>query len=279
MCYLCYNIFIMRRGTFVAGLATSVALMAGCSESVPDPIAPNGTLEQVTHNLGYGDALGKLTLRQEVNLTTPSGEAVNVYNFTDTPLDKGEFTNMVAFYLEVGKTGTLRTVTLYPRGTDEPVVTSSFEFERKAKEHAFVLVPDETGMPPRLGGKSGPEAATAYFPEQSQTISVIEQQIGPGKTPVPFEESNGLPIEACQAFVYESATFEGDQLSLGDRLAQETMCNSFGDAWDQAHDGVLYDEYVRKNSDSIGLIGAATGNYAIGAYIFTPEEYGAIAAA
>jgi hypothetical protein len=250
------------------GVGLTVA-MAGCG-GAPEATRPNGTFEQVRHNLG-GDDLGKLALNQTVSLSVRDAESVKLYNLTKQPVDEAAFKRMVGYFASLDSRPGPYTMNIYPKGKNNPVSVNPAALDREAAEHAFVLIPEDTPMPPAAG--SGNKAITLHLEQQSQEISVVPQEQGK-----PFEVTNGLAVESCQSMVLVlggSAAASSDPVEKAtyNRLTQETFCNSMAKAATEAASGAPYEEYVEAvAADKGGKIGFNGGTYIDYATV-TPPQY------
>jgi hypothetical protein len=245
------------------GVGLTVA-MAGCGgNTVPEPTRPNGTYEQVKRNLG-GDDLGKLALGQTLSLDVRSGEAVKLYNLTKQPVDEQAFKRAVGYFASLSSTPSIYTFNIYPHGADKPVNVSPAVIDRTATEHAFVLIPESTPLPPAVG--SGNEAVTWHLSEQMQEISVVPQKDGKK-----FEATRGLAVEDCQSMI---KIVVAPETAVNDRLAQETFCTSMGEAATKAVSGASYDKYTQAVATDVGgTVSFGGDTYTVNYATLTPPQY------
>jgi hypothetical protein len=255
--------------TAALGVGLTVA-MAGCANSAPEPTRPNGTYEQVRHNLG-GDDLGKLAVGQTMSLNVRDGEVVKLYNLTKQPVDEQAFKRMVGYFASLSSKPGTNTFPIYPNGADNSVRVSPTVLDRTVTEHDFVLIPGSTPLPPAVGGT---DAVTLNLHEQLQEISVVPQKDGKK-----FEATNGLAVETCQSMVeviIASETVNDDRLTAAvkERLAQETFCNSMGEAATEVVSGASYDEYTHAvAADAGGSVSFGGNTYDVTYSTLTPAQY------
>lgn len=267
----------------MVSFALSAALLSGCSsaEHAPKPTPPNGTLEQVTNNLGYAKTLGKLALKQEFDFTTTDGSHVYVYDFSKQGIDRQQFTSVVSHFasLAIEQPGPTETLTIYPEGSQKPRTVDAFAASRDLSEHDFVIVPPGTDMPEVFKDYLGnaPDAATTYFNDQA--ISVVRY---PGENAAVdnISERDGLDVEACQSelLVFAIDPDPNANTELEDHLGQETWCNRDGLAMADALDGIPYDDYAQATGSISATVSTMYHTYKIDTSPIALGEYTALAA-
>ncbi|HSX08353.1 MAG TPA: hypothetical protein VLG11_05660 [Candidatus Saccharimonadales bacterium] len=274
-----------RRVGMAATLTAAAAFSAGCgmgetSKSI-DIMPANNTAEQVAHNLGSEETLGKLGLKQQFKIdmnTTFGKQTLDLYNYTNSPVDPQAFERIATVYEQsVANTQTFN-FAINPKSAEADVAAQASTIPNPDQEHDFVLVPKDMPTPPLFDGDSA-EGATTDLPERrmhaNQTISVIHQPEDGGDLQPFFGHSAALTTEMCQALVEatpQPLTEVGDALT--GRLTQEVVCNSVGDAALHAMQGDDYDAYKASENNAQGLITIPlVGDYIIKEFVVQESTY------
>lgn len=240
------------------GVAAGLILTACDNYQAPIEEAPNNTLDQVGHNLGYEKTLGNLTLSSQVDIPLVDGKMMHVYNFTPTPVDPLRVTKIANAVNAIASVvpSTKREIIVYPPELKIGVPITTSEVNHTG-EHDLLLVPMDTAMPKLFTHDDiyGNSTAITRDMKSGQTISVVKQENNDSYQPGNFVEQEGLPTEICQSELEvfsmtttlpDSTGSAEDQPSYNEinHLAQETVCNSIGKAIAKIETGVDYSLYV-----------------------------------
>jgi hypothetical protein len=270
---------INKFGEAAMGVALSATLLAGCSTSPDAPAltAPNGTIEQVENNLDYADTLGKLTLGQTVHFTAAHDQQVYIYNYTPETVDAKAVKALFNFYQKRAGQDFGYYATLYPNDPKHSVRSMITETALTYSEHDLVLVPPKTSLPrsftkDQLDPTQEATGATKNFPEQSQVISVIKQPVDSAHNPAAINYDARLAVELCQSTI--QADDADSPLSSNTLLAQETDCNSLGEAASYAQGGASYSVYRTSFTPEKETIQTANGASTIELRELSENEYG-----
>lgn len=260
------------------GVATALtgaaAFFAFHGEGSAAPVNP--TLEQISHDVHAN--LGGMAIDQQFEFKTAAGEDVKVFNLTKNPVNMRHFERMVRYYVSDGQTGDVRSLAIHPHtdSAQSEIVTSTETYQYPA-EHDFVIIPQGMAVP------DGIDTSAVTVQEGSRDISII------GDTPAndPQPTALGLGVEACQSFIDEAGAVgvdaNADPIVAGD-LVQESMCNSFGLAMNDAAQGMSYDDYKKASNQTGWTVTKQSYDfdgrtYSIDPYLFPSSEYTAMVAA
>ncbi|HKR81869.1 MAG TPA: hypothetical protein VJR27_02620 [Candidatus Saccharimonadales bacterium] len=264
---------------FTATAALSVGCGIGESAKTLDVIPANNTIEQVTHNPGSAEALGALGLKQQLHTTVTDAlgpQTLNLYNYTNSLVDPQSFQRIVDLYEK--NLGNIQTYnfTISPHAAREKVPIQADTMPNLDKEHDFVLVPNNTAMPPLFKGNYAQAITTdlkARGLNADQTISFVEQPTSNTGQPEAFFASSGLTTEMCQALIVAAPEPPADVLT--NRLAQEAVCNSIGDAAMHAMHGDDYATYSKAMEYAEGTISVPMGGtYVVQEFTLPETTYG-----
>jgi hypothetical protein len=233
--------FRIRAALAVALLVGATAL-AGCSSTSQQPGgAESSAITDISRDLGDYSALSELPT-PPVQLVKAGDTSIKIYNYTDDAAASKTVATAAMFF--AGRTDVIPSMDIYPTDENTPqTVTDITMKKRSVAERIFLLLPPGEQLPKAITdewpeGTPEPQGFTEVFDQQ--TISIIKQP-GTKEAPQPFATEPATTIEACQSMLEPDVNPELDS-DLKKHLAQETMCNTEGEAM-QVSSNRKYDTY------------------------------------
>ncbi len=239
-------------------------------------------VRQIDHAYGFGGALGKLTLRQLMTLSSPGIKTVEVFNFTDTPVAPTAVERLIVYDTSLADTGSRWELPLNYHnrdGSDQKIITTAEVALRRAAVYDLVLLPAGT-TPPAQAMSSSSETSFHDFgdPAGDQVISVVYQPTDAIGRPRSFlTGGDGMEVEMLQAFddvitAVPSPAYGQVQIT---RLGHETFANTMADTELAALTHTPYLLYARQQPANFGTvpISAAGGTYDITEFAISAGQY------
>jgi hypothetical protein len=230
----------LASSTLVAGVTLTAA---GCGSGTPPLETPNNTLEHAIDNMNYGPILMGHTPTETIHVTLPAvngvkgRETLDIWNYTQKRVNPTKVKAIGAFLVN-SVAEVLHPYTFpihYDDGTTRETITiSSYAVQNYAREHDMFLVPADEAAPANFDqGTSMTEYLDLMQPSEPASESIVYRASHDnGSLESFFGPDSGFSTEMCQSEVsaipITTASSSKLQMSILDRLSQETLCNSIG---------------------------------------------------
>lgn len=251
----------------VGATAGFVAMGAHPAEQGPQ------TLAEIEHQLGTGNQLGSLVASQTLDFKLQSGENVTIRDLAHSDVSANQLQTVATL------------ADNYP--TQNPDIdmhigdeerldqgTKISLYHNPATRHQLLLVPNDFVFPKKVTDQWQPgdnfQALTNTFP--GETISLVK--VG-NNLP---EALGNIATELCQTLTTAQADPQDSNITnTWNRIAKEGLCNSEGDAAEEALLGKAYTAYTHFNAYTPSSININGVDVETPIYAIPSEAYDALA--
>ncbi len=276
----------------ILGAAAGIGASAH-SSSVPALEKPNGTIEQVAHNVGYQSELGKLTLTGAFTATLSPAlgqtqpQHLDVWNFTSADVSPKTIIK-IAEYLVENVAGNQRTyrfpiITGARVGSNGNIIYQTQTIAVHAEPsgatwHDMLVVPPDApsvpGVPAGYDATLRLQLPNSLQPKfELEAISVVHDVKNIGNGGAFSDLKAGEATELCQnlvKFVPDTTVAGVSEGGLSIEV-QEIGCNMDGNVLDGVLRGMGYDQYAKDNSYYVGML--AEGSTTVTIPTVSREKY------